>query len=198
MFTADGGSPMVWCLRHVPSTGRNRTLISLTHGTMANAMPQALGIKAAFPDRQVIAMSGDGGLAMLLGDLLTAVQEALPIKVVVFDNSSLGFVELEQKVEGLLDAYTDLKNPDFARVAEAIGLWGRRVEKPDDLEAAVQAWLATPGPALLDVVTDRYELVMPPKVEASQVFGMALYSAKGVLSGRGGEVGKLLGGAVRP
>jgi pyruvate dehydrogenase (quinone) len=192
IYTADGGSPMVWCLRHVPATGRNRTLISLTHGTMANAMPQALGAKAAFPDRQVIALSGDGGLAMMLGDLLTAVQEKLPIKVCVFDNGSLGFVELEQKVEGLLDAYTDLQNPDFGRVAEAIGFWGRRVEKADDVEAAVREWLAEPGPALLDVVTDRFELVMPPKVEASQIFGTALYSAKALLGGRGGDVLSLI------
>jgi pyruvate dehydrogenase (quinone) len=113
---------MVWSLRHIAATGRNRTVVSLTHGTMANAMPQALGAKAAFPDRQVIALSGDGGLAMLLGDLLTAGQEKLPIKVVVFNNGALDFVEIEQKVEGLLDAYTELVNPDFARVAEAIGL----------------------------------------------------------------------------
>jgi len=197
VFTADGGSPMVWCLRHIAATGQNRTVISLSHGTMANAMPQALGAQAAYPGRQVISMSGDGGLSMLLGDLLTTLQEDLPIKVVVFDNGSLGFVELEQKVEGLLDAYTDLKNPDFARVAEAMGFWGRRVEKPEDLDAAVQDWLAQPGPALLDVVTDRYELVMPPKIAASQVFGMALYSAKGVLSGRGGEVADLITGAVK-
>jgi pyruvate dehydrogenase (quinone) len=198
VFTADGGSPMVWCLRHVASTGQNRTVISLSHGTMANAMPQALGAQAAYPGRQVISLSGDGGLAMLLGDLLTTIQEDLPIKVVVFNNGSLGFVELEQKVEGLLDAYTDLKNPDFSRLAEAMGLWGRRVEKPEQLEAAVRDWLAQPGPALLDVVTDRYELVMPPKVAASQVFGMALYSAKGVLSGRGGEVAALLKGVITP
>jgi len=197
VFTADGGSPMVWCLRHIASTGRNRTIISLSHGTMANAMPQALGAQAAYPGRQVISMSGDGGLSMLLGDLLTTIQEDLPIKVVVFDNGSLGFVELEQKVEGLLDAYTDLKNPDFSRVAEAMGFWGRRVEKPEDLESAVQDWLAQPGPALLDVLTDRYELVMPPKIAPSQVFGMALYSAKGVLSGRGGEVADLIKGAVK-
>jgi pyruvate dehydrogenase (quinone) len=108
----------------------------------------------------------------------------------------IGFVELEQKVEGLLDAYTNLTNPDFARVAEAIGFWSRRVEQPEDLEGAVRAWLAAPGPALLDVVTDRYELVMPPTVAAGQVFGMALYSAKGVLSGRGEEVADLLKGAV--
>ncbi len=188
IYTADGGSPMVWCLRHVPSTGQNRTIISLSHGTMANAMPQALGAKAAFPDRQVISMSGDGGLSMLLGDLLTTVQENLAVKIVVFNNSSLGFVELEQKVEGLLDSYTDLKNPDFGKVAESIGLWGRHVDDPAELEAAVEAWLATPGPALLDVVTDRYELVMPAKIAPDMVFGTALYSAKGLLAGRGKAV----------
>ncbi|MEC3912412.1 thiamine pyrophosphate-dependent enzyme [Sphingobium sp. CR2-8] len=188
VFTADGGSPMVWSLRHIASTGRNRTVVSLSHGTMANAMPQALGAKAAFPDRQVISLSGDGGIAMLLGDLLTAVQEKLPIKVVVYNNGALDFVEIEQKVEGLLDAYTDLINPDFARVAEAIGFKGRRVEKAEELDAAVQAWLAEPGPALLDVVTDRFELVMPPNVQAGQVAGMALYSAKAVLGGRGKDV----------
>jgi pyruvate dehydrogenase (quinone) len=197
VFTADGGSPTVWCLRHVRATGRSRTIISLTHGTMANAMPQALGAKAAYPDRQVISLSGDGGLTMLLGDLITTVQENLPIKVAVFNNGALAFVDLEQKVEGLLDAFTDLKNPNFASVAEAMGLWGRRVEQPGDLEDAVRAWLAAPGPALLDVVTDRYELVMPPKIELSQMFGMALYSAKGVLSGRGGDVASLVEGALR-
>lgn len=188
IFTADGGSPMVWCLRHIASTGRNRTVVSLSHGTMANAMPQALGAKAAFPARQAIALSGDGGLAMMLGDLLTAVQEKLPIKVAVFNNGALDFVEIEQKVEGLLDAYTDLVNPDFSRVAEAIGFRGWRVEQAEDLEAAVQAWLAEPGPALLDVVTDRFELVLPPKVKPGEVAGMALYSAKAVLGGRGRDV----------
>ena len=188
IYTADGGSPMVWCLRHVAATGKNRTVISLSHGTMANAMPQALGAKAAFPDRTVISLSGDGGIAMMLGDLLTAVQEQLPIKVAIFNNSALDFVEIEQKVEGLLEAYTDLVNPDFARVAEAMGFWGRRVEQAEHLEDAVKAWLAAPGPALLDVVTDRFELVMPPKVEAGQVAGMALYSAKAVLNGRGRDV----------
>ena len=198
VYTADGGSPMVWCLRHVPSTGRNRTIVSLSHGTMANAMPQALGAKAAYPDRQVISLSGDGGLSMLLGDLLTTVQENLAIKVVVFNNGSLGFVELEQKVEGLLDAYTNLKNPSFAKVAEAIGLWGRRVERAQDLEQAIAEWLAVPGPALLDVLTDRFELVMPPKVEPSMVFGTALYSAKGLLGGRAHDVVELIEGALRP
>ncbi|TFW16595.1 thiamine pyrophosphate-dependent enzyme [Duganella callida] len=192
IFTADGGSPMVWVLRHTRANGRRRTLVSLTHGTMANAMPQALGARKAFPQRQVISLSGDGGLAMLLGDLITAVQENIAIKVAVYNNGSLGFVELEQKVEGLLDAYTDLKNPDFARVAQALGIYGQRVESADQLEEAVQAWLAHPGPALLDVTTDRFELVMPPHVEVKQVLGTALYSAKAVLSGRGADVVDLI------
>ncbi|MDO1529408.1 thiamine pyrophosphate-binding protein [Fulvimonas sp. R45] len=191
-FTADGGSPMVWLLRHVRSNGKRRTLTSLVHGTMANAMPSALGIQKAFPQRQVIALCGDGGLAMLLGDLLTAIQEKLPIKVVVYDNGSLGFVEMEQKVEGLLDSYTDLQNPDFARVAEAIGFHARRVEQAGELEDAVRELLAQPGPALLDVKVNRYELVMPPQVEPGQVLHTALYSAKAVLAGRGADVEKLL------
>ena len=192
LFTADGGSPMVWSLRHLRANGRRRLLLSLLHGTMANAMPQALGLKKAFPQRQVVALSGDGGIAMLLGDLLTAVQERLPIKVVVYNNGSLNFVELEQKVEGLLDNYTDLVNPDFGKVAEAVGWRGWTVARADGLEAAVQAFLAEPGPALLDVHTAPHELVMPPEVEFSQVAGTALYAAKAVLAGRGGEVRDLL------
>ncbi len=191
VFTADGGSPMVWVLRHTRATGRRRTIVSLTHGTMANAMPQALGAKKAQPDRQVIALCGDGGLTMLMGDLITAIQEKIPIKIAVFNNGSLGFVELEQKVEGLLDAYTNLENPDFARVAQAIGFQASRVERAEDLEAAVRAWLAEPGPALLDVLTDRMELVIPPKIEPGQIFGTALYSAKALLSGRAGDVWEL-------
>ncbi|HEO8485080.1 TPA: ubiquinone-dependent pyruvate dehydrogenase [Stenotrophomonas maltophilia] len=192
LFTADGGSPMVWVLRHIRVNGRRRTLTSLLHGTMANAMPQALGLQKAFPGRQVISLSGDGGLAMLLGDLLTAVQESLPIKVVVFNNGSLNFVELEQKVEGLLDNYTDLKNPDFGRLAEVIGFHGRTVTRSEDLEEAVQDFLAQRGPALLDVHTSRAELVMPPQIEAKQVAGTALYAAKAVLNGRFDDVKHLL------
>jgi len=192
IFTADGGSPQVWLLRHVKANGRRRTVISLTHGTMANAMPQALGAKRAFPDRQVISFSGDGGLAMMMGDLLTAIQEKIPIKIALFNNGALGFVELEMKVEGLLNAYTDLVNPDFSRVAEAIGFHARRVEKAVDLEAAVKDWLAQPGPALLEVMTSRMELVMPPFVGAEQAFGTALYSAKAMLGGRAGDVWDLV------
>jgi pyruvate dehydrogenase (quinone) len=159
---------------------------------MANAMPQALGAKKAFPSRQVISLSGDGGLAMLMGDLLTAVQEKIPIKVVVFNNGTLGFVELEMKTDGLLDAFTNLENPNFAKVAEAIGFYAKRVEHADDLDAAVSDWLAQPGPALLDVVVNRMELVMPSHLEIAPVFGMTLYSAKAVLSGRAGDVWELV------
>ncbi|WP_432415493.1 thiamine pyrophosphate-dependent enzyme [Chromohalobacter israelensis] len=183
-FTADGGSPMVWMLRHIRATGRRRTLSSLVHGTMANAYPQAIGIQKAFPERQVIAMCGDGGLTMLMGDLLTLKQEKVPLKIVVYNNSSLGFVELEQKVEGLLDSYTDLENPEFDKLAQAMGIWGRRVEESHQLEPAIIEWLAHEGPALLDVKVNRMELVMPPKVEAGQVASTALYSTKAVLNGR--------------
>jgi pyruvate dehydrogenase (quinone) len=192
VFTADGGSPMVWLLRHVAVNGRRRTLLSLLHGTMANAMPMALGAQKAFPGRQVIAFSGDGGIAMLLGDLLTAVQEEIPIKVVVFNNGTLGFVEMEMKVEGILDAYTKLKNPDFARLAEVIGFRGRRVEHGDDLDGTVREFLAHPGPALLDVVVNGMELIMPPTVDKAQVFSTALYGAKAILSGRAGDVVELV------
>lgn len=192
LFTADGGSPMVWILRHINVNGQRRTLTSLRHGTMANAMPQALGLQKAYPDRQVVALCGDGGLTMLLGDLLTAVQEQLPIKVVVYNNASLNFVQIEQKVEGLLDNYTELRNPDFAALAQVMGFHGQQVTEGAELEQAVAAFLAYPGPALLDVKINPEELVMPPKVEMAQVGGMALYSAKAVLSGRAGDVAHLL------
>ncbi|MFI0472561.1 thiamine pyrophosphate-dependent enzyme [Halomonas sp. HMF6819] len=188
LFTADTGSVNVWMLRHIHTGPERKTLSSLQHGTMANAYPQALGIQLAYPGRQVIALCGDGGLSMLMGDLLTLVQHQIPLKIAVYNNQSLSFVELEQKVEGMLDAYTELQNPNFGDVARAIGLWGKRVEREDELDAAVTEWLAQPGPALLDVMTNPMELVMPPKVESGQVAATALYSAKAVLSGRMDEV----------
>ncbi|MFC0267006.1 ubiquinone-dependent pyruvate dehydrogenase [Kushneria aurantia] len=188
IFTADGGSPMVWMSRHIRTNGRRRTLTSLVHGTMANAYPQAIGIKKALPDRQVIAMCGDGGLSMLMGDLLTLKQENLALKIVVYNNNSLGFVELEQKVEGLLDAYTDLDETNFAKLGEAIGIRGWRVEQDHELPGAITEWLAHDGPAILDVKVNRMELVMPPKIEAGQVLSTALYSGKAVLNGRMSEV----------
>jgi pyruvate dehydrogenase (quinone) len=188
VFTADGGSPMVWCLRHIKANGKRRTLPSLVHGTMANAYPQALGIAKGFSGRQVIAMCGDGGISMLLGDLLTLVQEEIPVKLVVFNNSALGFVEIEQKVEGLLDAYTDLKNPDFGKLAEVLGMWGRKIEAKHELESGVKELLAHDGPGILDVKVNPVELIMPPHIEIGQVASTALYSTKAIFSGRMDEV----------
>lgn len=192
IFTADGGSPMVWLLRHLDAKGQRRFLTSLSHGTMANAFPQALGIAKAYPGRQVIAMCGDGGMSMLMGDLLTLVQESLPVKLVVYNNSSLGFVEMEQRVEGLLDNYTELKNPDFGALAQVCGLKGWKVEKTSQLSSAVAEWLACEGPALLDVSVSRMELVMPPKIEPGQVASTALFGVRAVLNGRTDELVSLL------
>ncbi|TAN07821.1 MAG: ubiquinone-dependent pyruvate dehydrogenase [Rhodanobacteraceae bacterium] len=188
IFTGDGGSPMVWVLRCIHVNGKRRTLTSLLHGTMANAMPQALGAKRALPARQVIALCGDGGLTMLLGDLLTAVQENIAVKIVVFNNGTLGFVELEMKVEGLLDSYTELKNPDFGKLADVMGLRGWTVERNEQLESAMQAFLAHDGPALLDVHVNRNELVMPPRIEPAMAVGTVIYGAKAILDGRARDV----------
>ena len=184
ILTADAGSPMVWLLRQITPNGRRVMLTSLMHGTMANAYPQAIGLAHAAPDRQVVAMCGDGGMTMLMGDLLTLVQQKLPVKIVVFNNGSLNFVELEQRVEGLLDNYTTLENPDFGALARSCGMWGARVENAADLEGQMREWLAQDGPALLDVTTARDELVMPPTLTAEQVSGAALYGIKAILHGR--------------
>ncbi|TYC64055.1 ubiquinone-dependent pyruvate dehydrogenase [Stappia sp. BW2] len=192
IFTADGGSPMVWLLRHLTAKGQRRFLTSLLHGTMANAYPQAMGAAAAYPGRQVISLSGDGGMTMLMGDLLTLKQEKLPIKILIFNNGSLGFVEMEQRVSGLLDSFTGLENPDFSKLAEVCGLKGWRVENASDLEGAMKEWLAAEGPAILDVRVNRVELVMPPKIEAGQVASTALFGIKAVLDGRTREVVSLL------
>jgi pyruvate dehydrogenase (quinone) len=155
---------------------------------MANAMPQAIGAQAAFPGRQVISLSGDGGFTMLMGDLLTLTQMELPVKVVVFHNSKLGFVDLEQKTAGYLPTGVDLKNPDFAKMAEAVGILGIHVEDPADLEQAVSRALAHRGPALLDVMTNPQELAMPPKITFEEAYGFGLFALKAVLSGNGGEL----------
>ncbi len=160
---------------------------------MASGLGNAIGLQKSQPDRQVICLAGDGGFAMLMGDLLTTVQESLPIKIVIFDNGKLGFVELEQKGEGLLPVFTTLKNPDFGKVAQAMGLWGRSVSDGGELEAAVQEWLSQPGPALLHVKVAPMELVMPPFVAAENAYGMALYSVKAVLHGHAGDVFEMIG-----
>ncbi|WIB77769.1 ubiquinone-dependent pyruvate dehydrogenase [Curtobacterium sp. MCPF17_002] len=188
VFIPDVGSPVVWASRYLTMNGDRRLIGSFVHGTMANAVPQAIGAQAAFPDRQVIALAGDGGLTMLLGELITIVQNKLPVKIVVFDNSSLNFVELEMKAAGFVTYGTELQNPDFAKVAEAIGIAGFRVDESDQLEDAVAAALAHDGPALVSVKADRQELSMPPAVTLEQAKGFTLYAIRTVLSGRGDEL----------
>jgi pyruvate dehydrogenase (quinone) len=155
---------------------------------MANAMAQAIGAQAAFPGRQVISLSGDGGFAMLMGDLLTLVQHRLPVKVVVFNNGALGFIELEQKSTGFLNFGTELQNPNFAAMAEAAGIRGIRIEDPAEVEGGIAAALAHDGPVLVDAVVNRTELAMPPSVTLEMAKGFTLYMVKAVLSGRGDEV----------
>ena len=194
LFAADDGTPAVWMARHIDTGGKRRTFASLLHGTMAGGMPSALGLQKCQPGRQVISLSGDGGLAMLLGDLLTTVQENLPIKIVVFDNGKLGFVEIEQKAAGLLPVFTDLKNPNFGDVAKAMGFWGKSISRADELESGVREWLAEPGPALLHVKVTPMQLVSPPSpfVSSEAVIGMAVYTAKAILSGKGHDVWEMV------
>ena len=188
IFTCDVGTPTVWAARYLHMNGKRRLLGSLIHGSMANALPQAIGAQAANPSRQVISLSGDGGLAMLLGDVLTLRQLNLPVKLVVLNNSSLGFVELEMKAAGLIDYGTDLVNPNFAQLAEAAGISGIRVEKPEQLRPALERAFAHSGPALVEVVVNRQELSMPPTISAEQALGFSLYLLRTVINGRGDEV----------
>ncbi|WP_106208410.1 ubiquinone-dependent pyruvate dehydrogenase [Kineococcus rhizosphaerae] len=188
VFIPDVGSPVVWAARYLTMNGRRRLIGSFNHGTMANAVPHGIGVAAAHPGRQVVALSGDGGLTMMLGELITLVQNRLPVKVVVFDNSSLNFVELEMKAAGFVTYGTGLENPDLAAVARAIGLHAERVEEAGDLQGALERAFAHDGPALVDVVTERQELSMPPSVSAEQAKGFTLYAIRTVLSGRGDEL----------
>ncbi|MEU4383750.1 ubiquinone-dependent pyruvate dehydrogenase [Promicromonospora sp. NPDC023805] len=188
VFIPDVGSPVVWASRYLTMNGRRRLIGSFSHGTMANAVPHAIGAQSAFPGRQVIALSGDGGLAMLLGELLTIRQNKLPVKIVVFNNSSLNFVEVEMKAAGFVNFGTQLDNPSFADVANAMGIHGQRVEQPDDLEGALRAAFDHDGPALVDVVTAQQELSIPPAITAQQVKGFTLYAIRTILSGRGDEL----------
>ncbi|MDV8002006.1 ubiquinone-dependent pyruvate dehydrogenase [Rhodococcus sp. IEGM 1408] len=188
VFLPDVGSPVIWAARYLTMNGRRRIVGSFTHGSMANALSQGIGVQMAAPDRQVIALAGDGGLAMLMGELLTVVQHELPLKIVVFNNSSYNFVEVEMKSDGFVNFGTDLTNPDFSRVADAVGIRGFRVEESADLPRAVEQFLAHDGPALLDVVVERQELTIPPTISAAQAKGFTLYSLRTVLSGRGDEL----------
>ena len=188
VFTFDVGTPTIWAARYLKMNGRRRMIGSLAHGSMASAMPQAIGAQAVFLGRQVISLSGDGGFAMLMGDFLTLVQQKLPVKIVVFDNRVLGFVALEMKASGFLEIGTSLTNPDFAAMARAIGVRARRVEDPDELENAIKDVFAHDGPALLDVVTNTQELAMPLSINLEQVRGFGLWAMQAVISGRGTEL----------
>jgi len=188
VFTADVGTPTIWAARYLAMNGRRRLIGSWAHGSMANAMAQAIGAQCAYPQRQVVSLSGDGGFAMLMGDFLTLAQLKLPVKVVVFNNGSLGFVEMEMKAAGLLETGVELINPDFAAMARAVGIFGVRVTDPGDLEGALREALDHPGPALVDAVVNRQELSLPPKVTLEQMKGFSLYMVKAVMNGRGDEV----------
>jgi pyruvate dehydrogenase (quinone) len=188
IFSCDVGTPTIWAARYLTMNGQRRLLGSFTHGSMANALPQAIGAQASHLDRQVISLSGDGGLAMLLGDLLSLQQLQLPVKVIVFRNDSLAFVELEMKAAGVLEFGTDLRNPDFARMAEAAGLLGLRAETPDQVRPTIAQALQHEGPALVEVLVNRQELAMPPTITLEQMKGFSLFMLKAVLSGRGDEI----------
>jgi pyruvate dehydrogenase (quinone) len=188
VFTADVGTPTVWAARYLKMNGRRRLVGSFGHGSMANAMPQAIGVQAAQPGRQVVSLSGDGGFTMLMGDLITLTQMKLPVKVVIFNNGVLGFVALEMKAAGFVDTNVELKNPDFAAMARAMGIFGRRVEDPGELPAAMKEMLEHNGPGLLDVVTARQELSMPPTITPEEIKGFSLWVLRAVMNGRGDEV----------
>jgi pyruvate dehydrogenase (quinone) len=168
--------------------GKRRLVGSFNHGSMANSLPQAIGVQASHPGRQVITLSGDGGLTMLLGDMLTLQQLKLPVKLVVFNNGALAFVELEMKAAGFPTYGTELEDPNLASIAEAIGLHAQRVEHPDDLENALRTALEHEGPALIEAMVARQELSMPPKIKFEEVKGFTLYATRTILSGRGDEI----------
>jgi pyruvate dehydrogenase (quinone) len=188
IFTADVGTPTIWAARYLKMNGRRRLLGSWVHGSMANALPHAIGAQTTDPRRQVISLSGDGGFTMLMGDLITLTQAKLPVKVVIFNNGVLGFVALEMKAAGFLDSNVDLQNPNFAAMASAMGIHARRVEDPGELRHAAADILAYDGPALLDVVTAKQELSMPPTITPEEVKGFSLWIVKAVMNGRGDEV----------
>ena len=188
VFTADVGTPTIWAARYLRMNGRRRLIGSWVHGSMANAMAHGIGVQAAQPGRQVISLSGDGGFTMLMGDLITLTQMKLPLKVVIFNNGVLGFVALEMKAAGFVETGVDLKNPDFAAMARAMGIHALRVEDPGDLAEAARSVLDHDGPALLDVVTATQELSMPPTISAEQIKGFSLWVLRAVMSGRGDEV----------
>ena len=188
IFSCDVGTPTIWAARYLTMNGKRRLLGSFNHGSMANALPQAIGAQVSHPGRQVVTLSGDGGLAMLMGDLLSLRQLQAPVKIIVFKNDSLAFVELEMKAAGILEFGTDLQNPDFAKMAEGAGLLGLTAETPDQVRPMIAQALRHDGPALVEVIVSRQELSMPPTISIEQMKGFSLFTLKAVLSGRGDEV----------
>ncbi|MFP7170884.1 ubiquinone-dependent pyruvate dehydrogenase [Terribacillus halophilus] len=191
VYTCDVGTPTLWAARYLQMNGKRRLLGSFNHGTMANALPQAIGAAVAQPDRQTVALCGDGGLSMLMGDMLTLRQHNLPVKAVVYNNSALSFVELEMKAAGYPETGTGLDSPDFAAIAEAMGIKGIRVEDPADLEDAIKEAYEYDGPVIVDAVVNRQELSLPPKITYEQAHGFTLWMLKAVLNGRGNELVEL-------
>ena len=188
IFTVDVGTPVIWAARYLAMNGRRRLLSSFNHGSMANALPQAIGAQISHPGRQVIALSGDGGFSMLMGDLLSLRQLNLPVKVIVFNNGSLGFVELEMKATGFLQHGTDLVNPDFAKIAEGAGVLGLHVDDPEGVCPALEQAIAHDGPVLVDIAVNRQELAMPPSLKLDQIVDFNLYLIRAILNGRGDEI----------
>jgi len=188
IFSCDVGTPTIWAARYLTMNGKRRLLGSFNHGSMANALPQAIGAQVSHPGRQVVTLSGDGGLAMLMGDLLSLRQLQAPVKIIVFKNDSLAFVELEMKAAGILEFGTDLQNPYFAKMAEGAGLLGLTAETPDQVRPMIAQALRHDGPALVEVIVSRQELSMPPTPSIEQMKGFSLFTLKAVLSGRGDEV----------
>jgi len=188
IFTCDVGTPTIWAARYLTVNGKRRIIGSFNHGSMANALPQAIGAQVSYPGRQVISMSGDGGFAMLMGDLLTLRQQQLPVKVIVFKNDSLAFVELEMKAAGIVDFGTNLRNPDFARIAEGAGMLGLSAKTADDVSPMLEQALRFDGPALIEIPVSRQELSMPPTITYEQAKGFGLFMMKAILSGRADEI----------
>ena len=187
IFMCDVGTPVIWA-RYLTMNGRRRLLGSFNHGSMANALPQAIGAQATYPGRQVITLSGDGGLAMMMGDLLTLKQHDLPVKLIVYKNDALAFVELEMKSAGVLNFGADLRNPDFAKIAEGAGLLGLKAETAEQVEPAIAQALEYDGPALVEVSVAPQELAMPPTITYEEAKGFSLFMLRAILSGRGDEI----------
>ena len=188
IFTVDTGMCCVWAARYIEGTGERKMLGSFNHGSMANAMPQAIGAAFACPGKQVIAFCGDGGLSMLLGDLMTIVQYKLPVKIIVFNNRTLGMVKLEMEVAGIPDRETEMMNPDFKKIAEAMGMQAITISEPDEVKSGLEKAFLQEGPVLITIQTDPNALAMPPKLKFDQMKGMALYMEKMMLGGRMDEV----------